>query len=120
VMKTNSITSNHPHPFHRSSIPQNFTWSSHHSRYKSAIAPPFTHFLTLNCSQTSPSFRFWCSPPRLILKSKFLVNYSLAMSPRTPNVGVVDFDEEEVRVQPRDTSKREIFGVPAQLRFAYF
>jgi len=42
------------------------------------------------------------------------------MSPRTPNVGVVDFDEEEVRTQPRDTGKREIFGVPAHLRFAYF
>jgi hypothetical protein len=29
------------------------------------------------------------------------------MSPRTPNVGVVDFGEEEVRIQPRDTSKRD-------------
>jgi len=42
------------------------------------------------------------------------------MSRRTPNVGVVDFDEEEVRPPPRDTSKRELFGVPAQRRFAYF
>jgi hypothetical protein len=29
------------------------------------------------------------------------------MLPRTPNVGVVDFDEEEVRAPPRDTGKRE-------------
>jgi hypothetical protein len=42
---------------------------------------------------------------------KFLVNCDPAMSPRTENGGVVDFGEE-VRVQPRDTSKREIFGVP--------
>ncbi len=42
------------------------------------------------------------------------------MSPRAPNVGVVDFDEEEVRPPPRDTGKREFFGVPAQRRFAYF
>ena len=42
------------------------------------------------------------------------------MSPRTPKVGVVDFDEEEVRTQPRDTGKRENSGVPAHLRFAYF
>lgn len=34
------------------------------------------------------------------------------MSPRTENGGVVDFGEEEVQLQPRDTSKREIFGVP--------
>jgi hypothetical protein len=31
------------------------------------------------------------------------------MSPRTPNVGVVDFDEEEIRPPPRDTGKREFF-----------
>jgi hypothetical protein len=49
---------------------------------------------------------------------KFLVNCDPAMSPRTENGGVVDFGEEEVRVQPRDTSKREIFGVPKVRNFA--
>jgi hypothetical protein len=29
------------------------------------------------------------------------------MSPKSPNVGVVDFGEEEVRPQPRDTGKRK-------------
>jgi len=36
------------------------------------------------------------------------------MSPRTPNVGVVDFGEEEIREQPRDIGKRGFFDVPAQ------
>jgi hypothetical protein len=36
------------------------------------------------------------------------------MSPRTPNVGVVDFGEEEIREHPRDNGKRQIFCVPAQ------
>lgn len=37
------------------------------------------------------------------------------MSPRTPTVAVVDFDEEEVRPPPRDTGKREflVFRAPS-------
>jgi hypothetical protein len=50
----------------------------------------------------------------LNLQIKFPRQSDLTMSPRTPNAGVVDFGVEEIREQPRDTSKRQFFGVPAQ------
>lgn len=75
--------------------------------YKSPIAHLSSHFLALNISQTSQSHSIWCSSARLTFKSNFLANCDPAMSPRTPNIGVVDFGEEEIREQPRDSGKRE-------------
>lgn len=106
VTKTNPVISISPHLSQSSSMHQTLTWFPHPSPYKSALAHLFTHFLSLNDSQTPQSLRFWCSSPRLTLKSKFLVNCEPVMSPRTPSVGVVDFGEE-VSPQPRDTGKRD-------------
>jgi hypothetical protein len=83
---------------------------------KHPVAHFSSHFLTFNLTQTFQSHRFWCSSARLIFKSNFLANSDPAMSPRTPNVGVVDFGEEEIREQPRDIGKRGFLTFLRNLR----
>jgi hypothetical protein len=113
VTRTNPVIMTCAHVSLFSSMHQNFTWSSDHPPYKAPRAH-FSHFLTFNLTQTFQPHRFWCSSARLIFKLNFLANSDPAMSPRTPNVGVVDFGEEEIREQPRDIGKRGFFDVPAQ------
>jgi hypothetical protein len=107
VAKTNPIIAICSNLSQSSSMHQTLTWLSHRSPYKSAspTSSPISSPSTL--PQTSQTLTFWCSSPRLTSKSKFLVNCEPTMSPKSPNVGVVDFGEEEVRTQPRDTGKRK-------------